>query len=288
MKKRFLKPLMREMETLLVSGLLGVFAMLPLDIASNMGGKILRFIGPYTSRHKVALRNLALVFPEKTDAERQKIAVKMWEHLGRLFGELPFLNGNLLPARILDVTGLGHTTAHPQTIYISGHFGQWELLNSVIFDRDIKIASVYRHLNNLKLDEVLKKLRQHHTTQLIRKKGDSAIALVRVLSQGMNLSMLVDQRLTNGMVLPFLGHPAKTNVAAARLALKMNLPIIPAFVTRTKGAYFYVEVLPPLSITPSGNDEEDIQNLTLAFNRLLEARIHKHPEQWLWLHDRWK
>jgi KDO2-lipid IV(A) lauroyltransferase len=235
----------------------------------------------------VALKNLALIFPNKSVYERRKIAREMWEHLGRNFAELAFLKGDKLTARITDISGLEHTQA-PQTIYVSGHFGQWELLNSVVYDRGIPITSVYRHLNNLILDERLKSLRLQHTTHLIRKKGDSAIALVRVLNQGMNLSLLIDQRLTNGMVLPFLGQPARSNTAAARLALKMNLPIVPAFITRTKGAYFKAEILPPLSVDMGGSEEEKVANLTRAFNALLEARIHSHPEQYLWLHDRWK
>lgn len=287
-KNRYFQSVTRPVEALMALGLLRFFTLLPLDAASALGGTLLKLFGPCTRRHKVAMRNLALAFPEKTEMERQKIAHGMWEHLGRIFAEFAFLKDNQLTARVVDIQGLDHIRAYPQTIYVSGHFGQWELLNSIVFDRGIPIASVYRHLNNASLDEALRTIRLHHTTQLIRKKGDSAIAMVRILSQGMNLSMLVDQRLTNGMLLPFLGHPAKTNVAAARLALKMKLPVIPAFVTRTKGANFRAEILPPLEIAPSGSEEEDIKNLTLTFNKLLEERIHAHPEQWLWVHDRWK
>lgn len=278
----------RALETLLVRALLGFFAVLPLDTASALGGALLRFIGPLTRRHQVALKNLALVFPELSEGERKAIANGMWDHFGRMFAEFPFLKGNRLTSRVKAVNGLEQTRAHKQVIYVSGHLGDWELLNSLVYDQGIPIASVYRHVNNLQLDALLKKFRMYHTTQLIRKKGDNAIAMVRVLNQGLNLSILVDQRLTNGMLLPFLGQPAKTNVAAARLSLKLHLPLIPAFVTRTQGAHFTAEILPALSPPLTGNEEEDVKAITLAFNQLLEERIRKQPEQWLWVHDRWK
>lgn len=288
MFKRFLKRAGRAFETIFVLGLLRFFALLPMDVASALGARLMSAIGQRTSRHKLAIKNISLAFPELSHAEHQQIARGMWQHLGRLFAELPFLDGTKLTSRIVYTTGSEHISVKPQVIYVSGHVGQWELLNYLAYSQDRKLASVYRHINNVRLDEQLRKWREKYTNQLIRKKGESAIGMVRALTSGMSLSMLVDQRLTSGELLPFFGMPARTNIAAARLALKMQLPIIPAFVMRIKGVNFKAEILPAIEFTQSGDELEDAKNLTLAFNALLEERIRAHPEQYLWVHDRWK
>lgn len=248
----------------------------------------MRCLGPYMRRHRIALTNLALAFPEKTPQERERVARDMWEHLGRIFAELPFLKGTKLTSRV-EVSGIENLPKAGQVaIFVSGHIGQWELLMSLAYDKGVPTAAIYRHINNPWLDTWLYKRRVRHTTQLIRKGRDSAVQILKAMKAGQSLSMLADQKITGGLELPFFGHTALINATPARMAVKSGYPIIPAFIIREQGAHFKATILPPLRFDPTGNVEADIEIISRNINTLLEEWIRKYPEQWLWVHKRWK
>ena len=274
---------------LVVHCLLAVFSVLPLPMASAIGGAVGQFIGPFTKRHKVALKNLALVYPDKPAQWHRRTASRMWNHLGRVFAEMPALKSGELLARLTTIHGSEHLKATEQGIYVSAHLGQWELCVPAARANGVqRTASLYRHINNHRIDELLKSYRSQAHDELIRKKGDNAIALVRALKEGKSLMILTDQRLTKGDVMPFLGIEAPTNTAPMKLAIKAGIPIIVSSVVREQGVDFTGTAFTPIYPPEVGSDEEKAAVMSRQVFDLIEQQIHAHPEQYLWLHNRWK
>ncbi len=112
--------------------------------------------------------------------------------------------------------------------------------------------------------------------------------LVRTLRKGKFIAMLVDQRMMEGLAVPFLGRPAMTNHAPALLALKFDCPLIPAWIERTGRARYVLHVEEPIALPRTGDLQQDVAALTSAVNGFLETRIKARPEEWMWLHNRWK
>lgn len=275
-------------ETIPLFAVLGLFRLLPVTWASWLGGRCLRLVGPRTRRHRVALDNLALAFPEKSAAERERIARDMWEHLGRVFAELPSLPGDKLTRHITQIKGREHIPEpHGAILCVSAHLGQWELLSPVAQSLGIPTAALYRHINNPWLDRYLLRLRRLYNRGMIRKGREAPVAIIKALRQNTSLAIMVDQKLTGGLELPFFGHPAKTAPTPARLALKTGCPILPSFIIRERGVRFTAHILPPIRYDPTGNTEADIRAITMAINEVVEDWVRRYPEQWLWVHKRW-
>lgn len=264
-----------------------LFAALPLDTASSLGGWLGRRIGPRLRQHTVAGENLAFAFPHKTQEERDAIRMKMWDHLGRIVGEMAHFPGNGLYERV-SVANLHHLP-HPDApcIFISGHFGQWELTYPVPYEHGIPVLLVYRHVNNPYIENMLAKLRASHATSMVQKGLRGAVKMAKAIRAGQSLAIMVDQKMNEGVPISFFGRDAMTAPAFAQLALRYNLPIIPARVLRTEGAHFKGEAFPALQIERSGNEEEDIRRILIQVNAMLERWIRECPEQWFWIHRRW-
>ena len=111
--------------------------------------------------------------------------------------------------------------------------------------------------------------------------------LIKAIKAKYAISMLVDQKMNDGIKVPFFGRPAMTAHAIARLALQFGYPIVPCQIVRTKGSYFRVIIHPPIDIQKTNNTDTDCYNIMLKINRILEGWIKENPSQWLWFHNRW-
>lgn len=264
-----------------------VFRLLPLDIASAIGGEIGRMVGPFFSAHKTAQRNIAAAFPDMSVKEINRITGAMWENLGRVGAEYSSLPGTRLTSR-LSVTGAEHLPQKGEAaLFFSGHLGNWELLCPVAFDRGVDLSIVYRHTNNPYVDTMIAEMRKSHCSELIAKGLRGGMKILGALKRYGSVAMLVDQKQNNGIAVPFFGRDAMTSPAIAEIALKYAIPIIPARVIRTKGAYFHSIIYPPLEIEKTGDHKTDVLKVMTAINALLEGWIREHPEQWFWVHKRW-
>ncbi len=275
------------LESLAFGAWMRLCRMLGLDAASALGSWLLKRIGPRLSLHRIARVNLAIAYPEKSEAERENMARGMWAHLGRIAGEFPFLKGDGLIHRV-SVEGAEYLPSGGQpVIFMSAHLGQWEMTYPVVHARGISTALIYRHANNPYVEAEIKELRGRHADSMIVKGKKGAIALLRAIREKKSLAMLVDQKMNEGISIPFFGVPAMTAPAIAELSIRYGLPIIPARVIRTRGAHFHGIVSPPLEYAPSGDMEKDVAAIMAKINALLEAWIRETPEQWFWVHKRW-
>lgn len=271
--------------------LLLFFACLPVDRASGLGGFIGRTIGPRTGASRRAFRNLSRAMPENGDAENHRILRGMWDNLGRTMAEYPHLaricafesgrvdivNGEGLRALMNDgIAG----------IVFGGHLSNWEIAPVTLHPLfGPSLISVYRAANNPWVDRLLQRLR--HSPDAVAKGAAGGREVLRHLRQGGHLAMFVDQKMNDGIAVPFFGRDAMTAPALARLALRFNCPIVPVRVERLQGARFRFTVLPPLAIAAAGETTATVLATMTRVNAMLEDWIRARPEQWLWVHRRW-
>jgi KDO2-lipid IV(A) lauroyltransferase len=146
---------------------------------------------------------------------------------------------------------------------------------------------VYRAANNPLIDWLYRHGRSTGASNQIRKGPSGVRQLLAAMRQGHNVAMLVDQKMNDGIAVPFFGRPAMTAPAVAELALRFGCPLIPVRMERLGGTRFRVTVLPPLDHPDSGDRRQDVLTMMTEINALLESWIRERPEQWLWLHNRW-
>jgi KDO2-lipid IV(A) lauroyltransferase len=273
--------------------LFGVFRVLPLDWASALGGSLARLIGPRLGVSKRAVLNLRRAMPEVGEARAWEIIGSMWDNLGRVVAEYPHLDelnvyepGGRVETRgteILDPL----LTAGKKLIFVSAHFGNWEVASLAASQRGLRIAQVYRAANNPLIDRLIGRSRGITGSELIPKGAIAARRAIEALREGRHLALLVDQKMNDGIPVPFFGRPAMTAPAVAQLALRFDCAIIPVRVDRLGGAHFRLTVLPPLEIGKTGNRAADIAATMERVNAVLESWIRERPELWFWLHRRW-
>lgn len=269
------------------------FSILPVDAASALGGWIGRTFGSRLSVSNNARRNLKSTYPDWSDHQVETIVISMWNNLGRTAGEHPHLsqfNPYQKNSRV-EVVGFENCEkllrANTPCLFFSGHIANWEISPLAAKGLGLIMHLVYRRANNPFFDKLVQKGRNVLEGDFYPKGSDGAKGLLRSLKKGANVAMLVDQKMNDGISVPFLGRNAMTAPALAELALRYKCPIVPARVERLQGAHFRLTLLPPLQIQNSGNKGADILEIMTEVNVLLGDWINEKPEQWLWVHNRW-
>lgn len=269
------------------------FRLLPLDVASAIGGGLARVIGPRTPLSRRAVRNLTRTFPEKTPAEIAAVVRGMWDNLGRIAAEFPHLGEFKLYEKggRVEVIGAEHIDLLREDglpgIFFSAHIGNWEIVSLAATQRGVPLDRVYRSANNRLVEWLYRQGRSAVEGALIPKGVSGVRPLLKSLKEGKHLGMLVDQKMNDGIAVPFMGRPAMTAPALADLALKYGCPVVPGRIRRLKGARFQVIVLPPLDLPDTGDRHADILAIMTRVNEIIEEWVRETPEQWLWLHSRW-
>ena len=263
------------------------FAILPTQKASNIGAKIGSFLyKKMKKRNKIARRNLEIAFPLKTNEEREEILKNMWQHWGRFFAEMPHGHEIYKSARKKGLETLKDFHHKKQGCFVcSAHLGNWEpAVSCPLFD-EYYLNPVYRMANNKWIDKIMF---QRRKGTLIPKGSAGARLMLQVLKNGGGVVILCDQKLREGIDVPFFGKQVKTAPATATIALKMNLPIVMARCIRGKDGIFDIEVTNPLPMpnVKEIGEEKAIYDVTLQINKVIEKWINETPEQWLWVHHR--
>lgn len=268
---------------------LSFFKILPLDGASWLGEKIGVGLGKIAKKkNKIALHNLRKCFPEKTHKEHLKIIDGMWRHYGRLVGELP--HKKALKKRI-EYVGMENLKLAKEDgkggFLCSAHFGNWEIAGIVTAEQDMPLHLVYRTANNPWIEKLVYQKRKDKGVVLIPKGIAGARMMIELLNKNEHIGMLCDQKMREGMWVPFFGCPAQTATAMATMALKLNVPIFPSYAVRLKGARYRCVIGGPLEYAKTGDREKDTLTIMTKVNELFEEWIRQNPEQWLWIHHRW-
>ena len=269
-----------------------MFGGLPLDWASAVGGWIGRVVGPLLPVSGVARRNLLRVFPDWTEAERRRTIRRMWDHLGRVAGEYPHLPefrfgpGERVQIEGGEVLDLLRDDEKPG-LFFGAHLGNWELMAFSIIHHGLRGGIIYRAASNRRVNWLFTRGRDSIGLELIPKGARGARQALELLKQGGHLGMLVDQKMNDGISVPFFGIDAMTPPALASFALKFGCPVVPTRVLRTKGAHYRVIFDKPWHFAASDDRQADMLSAMTRVNQVLEGWIRQNPEQWLWLHKRW-
>lgn len=216
----------------------------------------------------------------------------MWDNLGRVAAEYPHLRRIKVfePDGRVETHGLEHLdealAARRRVVLFSGHLGNWEIASLAGGQYGLDIAQIYRAANNPLIDRMIRWLRGDQG-ELIPKGAVASRRAAAALRRGGHLSLLVDQKLNDGIAVPFFGRSAMTAPALALFALHYDCDVMPVRIERTAGAHFRLIVYPKLPLPASGQRDADVLALMTAVNRTLEAWIRERPEQWFWLHRRW-
>lgn len=269
--------------------LYGLVRLLPLDFASNMGGRLFSCIGPHLKFNNTALINLRIAFPEHSEEARKDIARQMWDNLGRVVFEFPFVNTARMSRRI-EIIGAEHAQDAKDTgrpiVFISGHFANWELSAKTSYLVGMPLILVYRASNNPLTDKLIHHVRGNFYAGLYAKGPSAAIRVVKGLRRGKAVGILMDQKMNEGIPVPFFGKDAMTAPALAEFAMRYNAIIVPARVVRKTGANFKTVIEPPMQFTRSGDPERDTMEIMLKVNQKIEQWITEFPSQWFWVHKR--
>ena len=246
-------------------------------------------LAPFFKSRNIIDKNLE-IFDKKISVEKKLLIEKnMWKNYGMTFIEyifLGFFKKNNSHVKIKGEEILKNIIINKKkVIFISGHFANYELMSMEITKRKIKLATIYRPLNNFFLNPLMEFLREKYVCKNQIKKGINGVRdAIIYIKKDFSIALMIDQRVSEGEKINFFGRPALTTTLPAQLAFKYNLPIIPVYIERTEDDNFSIEFKNQINSSEYGNKLD----LTNKLNKVLEEMIKRNPNQWIWSHNRWK
>ena len=273
--------------------LMALFKALPIDAASAVGGFLARSIGPRLGITKRARRNLERAMPELSAAERHRVVVRMWDNLGRVIAELPHIEHIqcFVPGTRIEVVGVEHADAArargKPIIFISAHYGNWEALGIAAAQYGLPLAVVYRAPNNPIVAALIDRVRGAFSGSVIPKGAGGARMLIQAIRNKNTIAIMIDQKMNDGIPVPFFGRDAWTASGVVDLALRYDCTILMARAARTEGAHFCLSVSPIIELIRTGDRHADTRANLIRITEELERWIREDPGQWFWLHKRW-
>ena len=276
---------------LLIVPLFVIFKLIGLNLASFIGGKLFEIIGPLFRSEKIIHSNIKKAFPNLNSKEINKITKQMWNNYGRVFSEYMFIKNyrNKLFDTHITIRGLEILREikrkNKPVIFISGHFSNFELMAMALEKHEIKLAAIYRPLNNFFLNFLMEKIRKDHICKYQIKKGLGGIReIIRLNQNGFSTALMIDQRVSQGIKANFFNQQAFTTTIPAQLVKKYNFPVVPLFIERYENIKFKITIQKPIYFSKSTTEKE----ITEKLNSLIEKMILLKPDQWIWSHNRWK
>jgi KDO2-lipid IV(A) lauroyltransferase len=267
---------------------------------ANLFGRIAGLIGPRLREHRIARENLTAAFPEKSPEEIEAILAGVWDNLGRYGAEFAHLD------HVWD-----YDTAHPgngrvefgprsaelydrlrddgkPALFITSHLASWELPALAAAAHGLDAAILYRRPNIAAADRIIEELRNVKMGTLIPAGRDAPYRLAQALQNGQHVAMLIDQYFTNGVEVTFFGRKTRANPTLARLRRQVECPIHGVRVIRLPGHRFRAEISEEVEPVRDASGQIDIQGTMQAVTTVVEGWIREYPDQWLWLHRRWR
>ncbi|WP_256366911.1 lipid A biosynthesis lauroyl acyltransferase [Lentilitoribacter sp. Alg239-R112] len=287
-----------RLEASVAISMLNLARLLPVQTALSFMDKITGFVGPRTSRQKLALKNVALAFPEKSEEEREEIVSQMWSNMSRLGAEYIFLdkiskydpenpdNGNI---EVIGTDIFLDLMENPRPfIVFTMHAGNFELLPIVSQKYGLSVSALFRPPNNPYIAKKIFSARGAHVDDLVPSTAGAAWTLAHKLDQNGGVGMLVDQKFDKrGADTTFFGHKVRTNPLLAKLARQYECDVFPARCIRLPEGRFRIELEPAIDIPKNADGVVDINATCQLLNDKVEDWVREYPGQWQWFHDRW-
>ena len=277
----------------------GIRALGP-DRSSNFVGSVAQRIGPKLPNSKIARTSLKASFPEKSDEEIEQIVRGVWENLGRVAGEFVHL------PKMWDYNpenpNSGRIEFAPRTealynqlrddgkpaIFVSAHLANWELPAVAAAAHGLDTAVVFKAPTNRGFADLVHQTRTGAMADLISSGKHSVFAMTGVLTQGRHLGLLVDQFFSGGVEVTMFGRKTRASPLPARLARNVDCPVHAVRAIRLPGNRFRMELSEELQLPRDAEGKVDINASTQKISDVFEGWVREHPEQWLWLHRRWR
>ena len=285
-----MKKIIYFFEFVIIYALFILFRIIGYKISSNLGFIIGKFFGPIFRSKSLIIENLKKA-KISSKINNYQIANNVLGNYGRIFAEYPHLNNfrNNKLNNFIKIDGKEYLEKikkeNRRTVFISGHFNNFELMAMQIEKAGIDLAAIYRPLNNVFLNKTMEKIRIDHICKKQIKKGRSGTRqLIKCLKKGTSVALMIDQRVREGSKVNFFGNLATTTTIPAQLIKKYKCQLVPIYIKRYNNFYFKMYVSKPIIV----NSKKSIEEITLFLNNILEKMIIKNLDQWIWTHDRWK
>ena len=268
--------------------------LLSVSKASTFGGSLVGFIGPFLKKSKIAKHQISEVFPELSNQEVNTLVKSMWVNLGRVLGEYSHLktlanpDNNYIdlkdPHNFIPVVCEGK-----KTFFFGAHIANWEILQSIMqYKCGKSFTGVYRAPNNPYSRDLLAKMRQtFETFETIPKSSKGSRELIKHMSSGKNIGLLVDQKYNQGMNIPFFGKDAMTSTGFISLCQKYNYTLVSGYVVRKEGCHFEFNMGKPIDLYNKDGSPRSEYEVMCEIHTILEDWTKQNPEQWIWIHRRW-
>ena len=282
----------------LVRAVFGLARRLGPERSIEVGAAIARTVGPRLPQQRTALDNVRAAFPGLPEPEVRAIVRGAWDNLGRTGAEYAHLaelfdfdDQNPAAGRT-DVEGIEHFLAlrddgKPGIIF-SAHLANWELPAISAARYGLDATAVFRPPNNPAAAHVVHEVRSQTMGGLEASRQGAAFAMQGVIERGGHLGMLIDQHFTRGVIVDFLGRPALANPILGKFARRYDCPTHGVRVVRLPNRRFKVELTPPLDLPRDPDGQINVQGAMQAMTDVVAGWVREHPDQWLWMHRRWR
>ncbi len=295
------KPLGEAAVGALTIGMLRTTRYFDPDKTANLFSRVARLIGPRLREQRIGRANLVAAFPEKSPEEIETILAGVWDNLGRVGAEFAHIDhiwdyneADPDPQGRIEISARTHYLFHhlrlddkPALIFAS-HLANWELPALAAVAHGLDAAILYRRPNSASADRAIQQMRQVNMGTLIPAGRDAPFRLAEALQKGQHVAMLVDQYLTGGVEVTFFGRKTRANPMLARLLRQVECPVHGTRIIRLPGNRFRAELTEEIPPVRHADGSIDIQGMTQKITSVIEGWVREHPEQWLWLHRRWR
>ena len=270
------------------------------DVLAGFLAALMRTVGPWLPEHRLGRAQLAAAFPEKSPAEIERILSGVWDNLGRVAGEFARLDqlwdydrarpdaGRILSTPEIDARFDAMRDDGKPALIFTAHLANWELPALAAHADGLDFAALYRRPNLSAAADAVVELRAGSMGTLIAGGPEAPFRLVRALAGGRHVGMLVDQHYGNGPEVTFFGRRCRVNPMLARLARHVDCPIYGARAVRLPDGRLRVDLVGPVKVPRDPDGRINIQGTMQTITSVVEGWVREHPEQWLWLHRRWR
>ena len=271
-----------------------IFFLIGRKLASNLSSYIFKTFGKFFRSSEIIRGNLKICFPENSDIQNDEIINKMWDNYGRTLAEyinLRFFQNNNDHIKILNLDKLEKLkSSKDPVLFFSGHFANFELMAMELEKQNFQISALYRKLNNFFLNPIMEFFRISYICkdQIAKPlpgedKGGTRELLSRVKDRR-NIALMVDQKLTEGIIAKLFNKDCYTTRIPAQFAKKYNYKLVPISLKRVDKYFFEMNILDEISFS---KEDSELQ-ITNRINNIIEKMIKENPGQWIWTHRRWK
>ena len=282
--KKVIKHLRYILEAILLYPIYYAFYLMPIDAASAVAGWLVEKLGYRLSFSNIARNNIKLAMPELTETQREAIIKGMLNNLGRMVGESPHLHRLSTKEwnRRVEIEGKLDKNIK-KGIVISAHIANFEIGSRLAKELGIKLNLIYRPANNPLVNTLINSHREGNGMRMLKKGMGGMRGILKAFKNNEFIGLLADQKMNDGIKVPFFNRDANTTPAPANLAIRHGASLIMMQIIRKKGAYYKIKLYPP--IKAKSKDTE--YSMMLMINSQFENWIREHPEQWFWVHNRW-